>query len=657
MQNKLTISLLDDFNNIIEKISYIKPNNFDELVIIINKNFKNLPKNYNIYYKSESNKDTIINNNDEYKASNNILFIKEIKDLSLSKSTDSLFSSNYKKLSESQQEELDEKYNCIICELSIKKESPLLCYQCQKIFHKKCLDDWNNKCKNLNVNFNCPKCKYELPLNDWKEKINYEEERKNEANILEKLNDVDKIKDNKDNEIYDEYNNLKLNETKFFKEFIGKIDKIKNLLDNNVINNESNLNYDNQNEITNFILESLEDIEKQIKSKLDKNNKNKIINNFYLNKNYIKSQENIENSIENNFSIFNNFNDISIQQENEIKNEIKIEFKLNGNKKSINQNKEIKSEISKEFFNNKNKLQKDEINKIKEEFIYSNKSQINQNKESKKELIINNNNTLINQYNDINNEIECIYVQNYREENEINLMHDYQLNKDEIPINSSFTVELYLKNKIIIPNILREKTDLYIDNINTKFDFKYKIKGAKQLKVKFKFKVILKDISFMFCNCRSLVSIDFTNFIPNELTNISGLFCNCISLKKINFSKFNTNIIYDMSYLFYNCNSIESVDFKSFNMANIKNMSGMFSCCSSIKYINLSSFNTNNLEYIDNIFNDCKSLIYLDISSFDTTKIKNISGIFNSCCSLKKKNIKFKKGDKKIIEELQNLNI
>jgi len=50
-------------------------------------------------------------------------------------------------------------------------------------------------------------------------------------------------------------------------------------------------------------------------------------------------------------------------------------------------------------------------------------------------------------------------------------------------------------------------------------------------------------------------------------------------------------------------------------------------------------------------------LIYLDISSFDTTKIKNISGIFNSCCSLKKKNIKFKKGDKKIIEELQNLNI
>ena len=104
------------------------------------------------------------------------------------------------------------------------------------------------------------------------------------------------------------------------------------MLDNSVINNTYNLNYDNQKDISNFILESLEDIEKKIKIKLDKNNENKIINNFYLNN--IKSKENIENSNKNNFSIFNNCNDIPIQQENEIKNEIKTEFKLNSNIKS-----------------------------------------------------------------------------------------------------------------------------------------------------------------------------------------------------------------------------------------------------------------------------------------------------------------------------------
>jgi hypothetical protein len=46
-----------------------------------------------------------------------------------------------------------------------------------------------NECNNQSRKFNCPKCKYdELPLNKWKEKINYEEERKSEANIINEIN-------------------------------------------------------------------------------------------------------------------------------------------------------------------------------------------------------------------------------------------------------------------------------------------------------------------------------------------------------------------------------------------------------------------------------------------------------------------------------------
>ena len=39
------------------------------------------------------------------------------------------------KLAESKQDILDEKYNCNICTIIIKKEKPYLCYKCQKIFH------------------------------------------------------------------------------------------------------------------------------------------------------------------------------------------------------------------------------------------------------------------------------------------------------------------------------------------------------------------------------------------------------------------------------------------------------------------------------------------------------------------------------------------
>jgi surface protein len=60
---------------------------------------------------------------------------------------------------------------------------------------------------------------------------------------------------------------------------------------------------------------------------------------------------------------------------------------------------------------------------------------------------------------------------------------------------------------------------------------------------------------------------------------------------------------------------------------------------------------------MDKIFYDCKSLISLDISSFDSTKVKNISGLFDSCYSLKKKYIKIRKEDKKILNELNRIQL
>ena len=185
MEKIINILVLDKSNNISEKISLKRPNTFNELKLIIINNIKNLPNNYNIYYKSELDEEIIINNNEDYMLAKSKIFIKEMNDLS--GSTDSLFSSNYKRLSYSEQEELDDKYNCNVCDIIIKNEKPLLCYQCQKIFHKKCLEDWNNKCQELIINFNCPKCKFEMLFIDWKEKINYEGEKEKEAEILEKL--------------------------------------------------------------------------------------------------------------------------------------------------------------------------------------------------------------------------------------------------------------------------------------------------------------------------------------------------------------------------------------------------------------------------------------------------------------------------------------
>ena len=123
MSEKINLCLLDNLNNIIEEIYIIKPRMLSELFDIITKNFKNLSENYNIFYLSENNNERIINNDNEYKLSNEILFIREIIIENMEKS---MFENNYNKLSQSKQEILDKKYNCLLCNENIKKEKFIL---------------------------------------------------------------------------------------------------------------------------------------------------------------------------------------------------------------------------------------------------------------------------------------------------------------------------------------------------------------------------------------------------------------------------------------------------------------------------------------------------------------------------------------------------
>ena len=148
----------------------------------------------------------------------------------------------------------------MICEENIKninEGKPLMCYQCQKIFHKTCLEDWDNNCKKRKNKFFCPKCKYDLPLKDWKEKVNFEEERKNVAYVLNDLNNEKKIK--------------------AFKNILNKINKINLLIDDNKINNIDYNQINEVNKITDKIFEALNITENFVKSKTNSMSDNYII--------------------------------------------------------------------------------------------------------------------------------------------------------------------------------------------------------------------------------------------------------------------------------------------------------------------------------------------------------------------------------------------
>ncbi|MBR2418479.1 MAG: BspA family leucine-rich repeat surface protein, partial [Clostridia bacterium] len=97
-------------------------------------------------------------------------------------------------------------------------------------------------------------------------------------------------------------------------------------------------------------------------------------------------------------------------------------------------------------------------------------------------------------------------------------------------------------------------------------------------------------------------------------------------------SSFNTANVKNMSNMFYNCSSLISVNLNSFRTKNLTTTSNMFSGCSELHTLNLSSFNTKNTVDMSRMFLDCYSLETIYIGSYwSTEKVKASNNMFTNC--------------------------
>ena len=222
--SELNILILDNLNKTKEELSIIKPNTYQDLLNLLEEKYKNI-SNYELFIFDFKNNEIKINN-ENYNMLDNILFIREKNKNALKQS---LFEINYNKLSESKRDILDDKYNCILCSIIIKNENPLLCYKCQKIFHEKCIKDWDKKCKSQNKNLTCPNCRNELPIEKWNKKIDYEDKRKEEGNSMNIINELNE-KIIKQNELIQKYEIYIKKTLEIFQNIITEIDSIHKLL-------------------------------------------------------------------------------------------------------------------------------------------------------------------------------------------------------------------------------------------------------------------------------------------------------------------------------------------------------------------------------------------------------------------------------------------
>ena len=307
--SKLDIFLLDNINNVIEAVSINRPRTYPDLERQIMQKFKNLPKSYDKFIFR--NQEIFINQVHKYKDVNDLLFIRDNEGCNVKRSSISVILDN---LPASQQQKYEDKFNCTFCLELIKNESPYLCYKCQKIFHQKCLKDWDNKCKSQNKVFNCPNCRNELPIEKWNKKLEHEENRKDFATLInkvyqdklsynlykiiyfikeKKINDLI-LNKKKINENLNKYKNYVNKSIAIFNDTINQINSMLTLLNlekNNRLNELMKIlpsNLEKINDMSNLLNEEFQ----LLKNKISKNNlenKKNINNNKY--KNLMKNKE------------------------------------------------------------------------------------------------------------------------------------------------------------------------------------------------------------------------------------------------------------------------------------------------------------------------------------------------------------------------------
>jgi len=96
---------------------------------------------------------------------------------------------------------------------------------------------------------------------------------------------------------------------------------------------------------------------------------------------------------------------------------------------------------------------------------------------------------------------------------------------------------------------IKDSCKIKIDgNLISSFQYFYKFKQEGKHIIKYSFSKFLPNINYMFSDCKSLTSLDLSNFKMEKIKNIGGMFYGCNSLISIDLSNFDAKKVNNMGY-------------------------------------------------------------------------------------------------------------
>ena len=142
------------------------------------------------------------------------------------------------------------------------------------------------------------------------------------------------------------------------------------------------------------------------------------------------------------------------------------------------------------------------------------------------------------------------------------------------------------------------------------------------------------NLGTMFNGCSSLTTLDVSNFNTSNVTNMNGMFNGCSSLTILDVSNWDTSKVRTMSFMFRDCSSLTTLDVSKWNTSNVTTMQQMFYRCSSLTTLDVSNWDTSKVTNLGTMFSGCSKLTTLDVSNWDTSNVTDMSEMFYNCSSL-----------------------
>ena len=203
--------------------------------------------------------------------------------------------------------------------------------------------------------------------------------------------------------------------------------------------------------------------------------------------------------------------------------------------------------------------------------------------------------------------------------------------------NASMTKMFY--NCISVQNITFTKDSSYFPNdIQNMF---YNCSSLLQLSLKNVLHTdFIIDLSYLFYNCLQLNTLEIS--LSNNLTkNMRGMFQNCKSLESIDLSEFYTTNVEIMLDMFKGCSKLNSlkIDFTKFDTSQVTDMQSMFEDCSNLEVLSLDGLQTPKVQYMNKMFRNCIKLKSLNFTNINTNSIGTMYQMFYNCSSLEYLNL------------------